>query len=59
MSIFRAALAAADPADAVARHLARRNFTRFRHIYVIGAGKAEPPWRRPPSASSAAASPPA
>ena len=40
MSIFRAALAAADPADAVARHLARRNFERFRNIYVIGAGKA-------------------
>ena len=40
MSIFRAALAAADPADAVARHLARRNFDRFRNIYVIGAGKA-------------------
>jgi glycerate 2-kinase len=40
MSIFRAALAAADPADAVARHLAGRNFDRFRNIYVIGAGKA-------------------
>ena len=40
LSIFRAALAAADPADAVARHLERRNFARFRHIYVIGAGKA-------------------
>lgn len=40
ISIFRAALAAAHPADAVARHLARRNFARFRNIYVIGAGKA-------------------
>src|SRR5450756_818342 len=40
LSIFRAALAAADPADAVTRHLARRSFARFRHIYVIGAGKA-------------------
>jgi hydroxypyruvate reductase len=40
VSIFRAALAAADPADAVARYLARRNFDRFRNIYVIGAGKA-------------------
>src|SRR5260370_40075868 len=40
LSIFRAALAAADPADAVARHLARRNFERYRNIYVIGAGKA-------------------
>jgi glycerate 2-kinase len=40
LSIFRAALAAADPAGAVARHLKLRDFTRFRHIYVIGAGKA-------------------
>jgi hydroxypyruvate reductase len=40
LSIFRASLAAADPAGAVARHLARRHFDRFRHIYVIGAGKA-------------------
>src|ERR1035438_2808282 len=39
-AIFRAALAAADPADAVARNLTRRTFARFRHIYVIGAGKA-------------------
>jgi hydroxypyruvate reductase len=39
-TIFRAALAAADPADAVARYLARRNFDAFRNIYVIGAGKA-------------------
>ena len=40
LAIFRAALAAADPMDAVARHLARRNFDRFHNIYVIGAGKA-------------------
>ncbi len=40
ISIFRAALAAAQPADAVAHHLARRSFARFRNIYVIGAGKA-------------------
>ena len=40
LGIFRASLAAADPAGAVARHLERRNFARFRHIYVIGAGKA-------------------
>jgi len=40
LSIFRAALAAADPVDAVVRHLRGRNFSRFRHIYVIGAGKA-------------------
>jgi hydroxypyruvate reductase len=40
LSIFRAALAAADPVDAVVRHLRGRDLTRFRHIYVIGAGKA-------------------
>ncbi|MCX6630889.1 MAG: glycerate-2-kinase family protein, partial [Candidatus Solibacter sp.] len=40
LSIFRAALAAAHPAGAVTRHLAGRNFDRFRNIYVIGAGKA-------------------
>ena len=39
-SIFQASLEAADPADAVARHLERRNFSRFRNIYVVGAGKA-------------------
>ena len=39
-AIFRAALAAADPAAAVTRYLARRNFSRYRHIYVLGAGKA-------------------
>ena len=40
LAIFRAALAAADPAEAVARHLTRRSFARFRDIYVLGAGKA-------------------
>jgi hydroxypyruvate reductase len=40
LSIFRAALAAADPVDAVVRHLKSRDFSRFRHIYVVGAGKA-------------------
>jgi glycerate 2-kinase len=40
LSIFRAALAAADPADAVLRHLRSRDFSRYRHIYVVGAGKA-------------------
>jgi hydroxypyruvate reductase len=40
LSIFRAALAAADPADAVLRHLRGRDFSRFRNIYVVGAGKA-------------------
>jgi len=43
LAIFRCALAAADPAAAVARHLARRDFSRFRRIYVIGAGKAGAP----------------
>jgi glycerate 2-kinase len=40
LTIFKAALAAADPADAVARHLKRRGLSRYRNIYVIGAGKA-------------------
>jgi hydroxypyruvate reductase len=39
-TIFQAALSAADPAGAVARHLKRRDFSRFRNIYVVGAGKA-------------------
>ena len=39
-TIFRAALAAADPAGAVTQHLARRDYARFRNVYVIGAGKA-------------------
>ena len=40
LSIFRAALAAADPAAAVTRHLERLNVSRFKNIYVVGAGKA-------------------
>ena len=40
LAIFRSALAAADPIAAVTRHLARGKYERFRHIYVIGAGKA-------------------
>ncbi len=40
LSIFRAALAAADPAEAVARHLKRLDLARFRDVYVLGAGKA-------------------
>ena len=40
LAIFRAALAAADPAAAVARYFARRDLSRFRHIFVAGAGKA-------------------
>ena len=39
-AVFQAALRAADPADAVARHLARVNPERYRNIYVVGAGKA-------------------
>jgi hydroxypyruvate reductase len=39
-TIFRAALSAADPAGAVERYLKRRDFSRFRNIYVVGAGKA-------------------
>jgi hydroxypyruvate reductase len=39
-TIFQAALSAADPAGAVERHLKRRDFSRFRDIYVVGAGKA-------------------
>jgi glycerate 2-kinase len=40
LSIFRAALAAASPADAVIQYLERRNFDRFENIFVIGSGKA-------------------
>lgn len=40
LAIFRAALAAADPAAAVERHLRRLDVAVFRDIYVIGAGKA-------------------
>jgi glycerate 2-kinase len=40
LSIFRAALAAADPAAAVTRHLQRLDFSRFENVYVVGAGKA-------------------
>jgi hydroxypyruvate reductase len=40
LSIFRAAVAAADPGAAVGRHLERMDFSRFRNVYVIGAGKA-------------------
>jgi hydroxypyruvate reductase len=43
LSIFRAALGAANPAAAVARYMAKRNYDRFRNIYVIGAGKAGAP----------------
>src|SRR5579884_2397358 len=40
LSIFRAALAAADPAAAVQHHLRRIDFSRFHNVYVVGAGKA-------------------
>jgi glycerate 2-kinase len=40
LAIFKAALRAADPGDAVARHLEQEDLTRYRHIYVVGAGKA-------------------
>ncbi|MBV8905989.1 MAG: glycerate kinase [Acidobacteriia bacterium] len=40
MAIFRVALEAADPAAAVKSHLERLHFDDYRHIYLIGAGKA-------------------
>jgi glycerate 2-kinase len=40
LSIFGAALQAADPVTAVKRHLEKLDFSAYRHIYVIGAGKA-------------------
>jgi len=40
LAIFRAALAAADPAAAVAHHLERLNLSRYDRTFVVGAGKA-------------------
>jgi glycerate 2-kinase len=41
LAIFKAALATADPTDAVVGYLRRRpDLERFRHVYVVGAGKA-------------------
>src|SRR5688572_22099574 len=40
LSIFRAALAAADPGAAVERYLKSRDLSRFDKIFVVGAGKA-------------------
>src|ERR1700756_129314 len=40
LPISPAAVAAADPASAVRRHLKRLDASRYRHIYVVGAGKA-------------------
>jgi hydroxypyruvate reductase len=39
-AIFRAALAAADPAAAVTRYLERLSLSRYDRIFVVGAGKA-------------------
>lgn len=39
-TIFKAALQAANPTAAVTRVLSREDFSRFAHIYVVGAGKA-------------------
>jgi hydroxypyruvate reductase len=40
LAIFKAALRAANPMEGVAARLAREDLTRYRHIYVVGAGKA-------------------
>lgn len=40
LSIFRAALKAADPVNAVVEKLRDYDYSRYRRIYVIGAGKA-------------------
>jgi len=40
LAIFKAGLRAANPADGVATRLAREDLGRYRHIYVVGAGKA-------------------
>jgi glycerate 2-kinase len=40
LTIFRAALTAADPAKAVTDRLKQLDVSRYRNIYVIGAGKA-------------------
>ena len=40
LSIFEAAIKAADPGAAVMRHLRRIDLARFHHVYVVGAGKA-------------------
>jgi hydroxypyruvate reductase len=39
-AIFNSALAAADPGGAVVRHLKKQKFSRYRRIFVLGAGKA-------------------
>ena len=40
LAIFRAAVAAADPEAGVKHRLERLDLSRFRNIYVVGAGKA-------------------
>jgi hydroxypyruvate reductase len=40
LAIFKAALRASNPAEAVVRRLSREDLTRYRNIYVVGAGKA-------------------
>ena len=40
LAIFKAALRAANPEQGVARALAREDFSQYRNIYVVGAGKA-------------------
>lgn len=40
LAIFKSAVAAADPAAAVTRHLKRLDLARFGKIHVVGAGKA-------------------
>ncbi len=40
LAIFKAALKAADPAAAVSAALARADFSGYRNVYVVGAGKA-------------------
>jgi hydroxypyruvate reductase len=40
LAIWKAALVAADPGQAVAARLAREDLGRYRNIYVVGAGKA-------------------
>lgn len=40
LRIFRAALTAADPREAILRRMRRYNLRRFQNIYLVGAGKA-------------------
>ncbi len=39
-AIFQAGLKAADPGDAVVRHLKGQDFSRYARVFVVGAGKA-------------------